>query len=310
MNYAYENGNSSYDPTGAIHVIYEEGRNALAIAEFLMPQLNMFLQMFVAQFSKQKQASLLSTNTGNAAALALQAQLPIPISYTMFNEAPYVPSTAEAATEIGTIYLIIISFVSVLMLDKLNEGMAGKLRPRTYMIWRLTVLPVLYFYLSLLYLALSCAWMIRFDKFFGGVGYLLYFLLSWCSMMAFGLVIENINNALGPPFTPVFFLFWTISNVATGFYPVELLSNFYRWGLAWPLRHNLIGSKAIIFGTKNVLGLNFGVIIAWIAVSYVLLPFTVRLQMHHKKDVIEQHRKELMERKYGSDKEDGSSESQ
>lgn len=299
MNYAYANGNSSYDPNGAIHVLYEEGRNALAIDEFMLPQVSTFLKTFTAQFAQQKQSSLLTTNAGNAAALALQAQLPSPISYTMYNEALCVPSTAEAATEIGTIYLIIISFVSVLMFDKLNEAMMGKLRKRTYYIWRIALLPTVYFFLSLLYLALSCAWKIRFDKYFGGVGYLIYWMLTWCSMMAFGLVVENVNNALGPPFTPVFFVFWVISNVATGFYPVELLSNFYKWGLAWPLRHNLIGAKAIIFGTKNLLGLNFGVVIAWVAVSLLLLPFTVRLQIHHKQAVWDKQEKELMERKYG-----------
>ena len=102
MNYAYTTGNSSYDPNGALHVIYEEGRNALVIAEFIIPQMLAFLKEFTAEFAQQKQASLATQNAGDANALALQAQLPIPISYTLFNEAPYVPSTAEAATEIGT----------------------------------------------------------------------------------------------------------------------------------------------------------------------------------------------------------------
>lgn len=197
MNYAYTNGNSTYDPTGAIQVYFEEGRNALAIDEFMLPQVNAFLLAFENEFAKQKQASLLATNTGDAAALALQAQVPIPVSYTLQNLVPYEPSTVEAATEIGTIYLIIISFVSVLMFDKLNEAMMGKIKSRTYFIWRMVLLPTVYFWLSLLYLALSCAWHIRFDHFFGGVGYFIYWMLSWCSMMAFGLVVENVNNALG-----------------------------------------------------------------------------------------------------------------
>jgi len=60
------------------------------------------------------------------------------------------------------------------------------------------------------------------------------------------------------PSPPVFFVFWVISNVATGFYPIELLSNFYKWGLALRLRHDLIGAKAILFGTNNLLGLTSG----------------------------------------------------
>jgi hypothetical protein len=103
MNYAYTVGNTSYDPTGSVHMYFEEGRNALAIDEFALPQLTSFLTDFVFKFAQQKQRSLLTANAGNAVALARQAENPIPIGYSMYNTAPYVPSTAEAATEIGTI---------------------------------------------------------------------------------------------------------------------------------------------------------------------------------------------------------------
>lgn len=161
------------------------------------------------------------------------------------------------------------------------------------------LLPTLYFILSLLYMALSCMWQIRFDKFYGSAGYVIYWMLTWCGMMAFGLVVENVHNVVGLPFTPVFFVFWVISNVSTGFFPVELLSNFYRWGLAWPLRHVLIGGKAIIFGTKNELGLNFGVLLAWIAVSIVLQWFTVDFQLRKKKSNVKSNKKEVLEKAHG-----------
>jgi hypothetical protein len=103
MNHAYDVGNSSYDPTGAVHVYYEEGRNALTIDEIGYPVLLDFLTDFVMSFTKQKQQSLAASNAGNAAALARQADNPIPVAYTLFNTAPDTPSTAEAATEIGTI---------------------------------------------------------------------------------------------------------------------------------------------------------------------------------------------------------------
>jgi hypothetical protein len=103
MNYAYSVGNTSYDPTGSIQMIYEEGRNALAIDEFVYPIVLSFLNSFVLEFAKKKHQSLLTSNSGNVTALALQAQNPIPISFSVFNTAPYVPTTAEAATEIGTI---------------------------------------------------------------------------------------------------------------------------------------------------------------------------------------------------------------
>jgi hypothetical protein len=191
------------------------------------------------------------------------------------------------------------------MFNVLNEAMMGKISTAHYYIYRISVLPALYFFLSLLYMALSCAWKIRFDKFYGGVGYLIYWMLTWMAMLAFGLVVENVNNLLGPPFTPFFFIFWVITNVVTGFFPIELLSNFYKWGLAWPLRHDLIAAKALLFGTKNLLGLNFGVIMAWVAISIVLQPFTIWMQMKKKRKQIEAHRREVLERVYGKDEEIG-----
>ena len=103
MNYAYSVGNSSYDPSWSVQVFYEEGRNSLAISEFVFPLITEFLGKFLMSFTLQKQRSLAATNAGDAAALARQAQNPIPISYTIINTAPYTPTTAEAATEIGTI---------------------------------------------------------------------------------------------------------------------------------------------------------------------------------------------------------------
>jgi len=299
MNHAYSVGNSSYDPSWSVQVFYEEGRNSLAIDEFVLPILNQFLNKFVMSFALQKQRSLAASNAGDVAALARQAQNPIPISYTLINTAPYEPSTAEAATEIGTIYLIIISFLSVLMFNALHEAMMGKIPTVRYFIYRLLVFPIAYLFFSALYLALSCAWQIKFDRFYGASGYVIYWMLSWAGMMAFGLAVENVNNVFGMPVTPVFFVFWVISNVTSGFFPIESLSNFYMWGLAWPLRHVVIGSKAILFGTKNLLGLNFGVLIAWVAVSIALQPITIWLQMRRRRQAVEANKKEVLERVYG-----------
>ena len=103
MDHAYSVGNSSYDPSWSVQVFYEEGRNSLVLDEFVLPILNQFLNKFVMSFALQKQRSLAASNAGDAAALARQAQNPIPISYKLVDTAPYEPSTAEAATEIGTI---------------------------------------------------------------------------------------------------------------------------------------------------------------------------------------------------------------
>ncbi|KAB8302738.1 hypothetical protein EYC80_006091 [Monilinia laxa] len=301
MDHAYEVGDDAYDPESAVHVLYEEARNALVIGEVVYPRLLEFLDQFVIEFTKQKQMSLLQlTNGSDVTALQRQVQNPLAVGFTVLNMAPAIPTTAEAATEIGTIYLIIVSFLSVLMFDKLSDTIMGTIPNRTYYIYRLAVLPFVYFFLSLFYLALSCMWHIPFSLHLGPSGYPLYWLLSWVSMMAFGLTIENINNILGMPFTPVFFVFWVISNVSTGFYPTEMLSDFYKWGVVWPLRHDMMGARAIIYGTKNTLKQNFSVLIAWVAISLIIMPGTVWIQMRKKRAMIEEKNRVVLERVWGA----------
>ncbi|KAI9650519.1 hypothetical protein NHQ30_000535 [Ciborinia camelliae] len=247
MNHAYEVGDEAYDPKSAIHVLYEEARNALVIGGVVYPRLLEFLDEFVLEFTKQKQENFLQgANRSNVTALQRQVQSPVAVGFTVFNVrdrfitspssmAPAIPSTAEAATEIGTIS-----------------------------------------------------------------GYPIYWMLSWVSMTAFGLTIENFNNILGMPFTPVFFVFWVISNVTTGFYPTEILSNFYKWGIVWPLRHDIMGARAIIYGTKNNLRQNFGVLMGWVLISLLLLPGTVWVQMRKKRVMIEEKNRVVLERVWGA----------
>ncbi|KAJ8070003.1 hypothetical protein OCU04_000406 [Sclerotinia nivalis] len=104
MNYAYEVGDEPYDPNHAISVFYEEARNALVIGQAVYPKLLDFLNKFVLEFTKQKQSSLLQgINGSDVTALQRQAQNPVAAGFRVFNMAPATPSTAEAATEIGTI---------------------------------------------------------------------------------------------------------------------------------------------------------------------------------------------------------------
>lgn len=45
---------------------------------------------------------------------------------------------------------------------------------------------------------------------------------------------------------------------------------------------------------------NFGVLIAWVLISLVLMPFTIWIQMRKKKAMIEQKNKVVLERVWGA----------
>jgi hypothetical protein len=77
---------------------------------------------------------------------------------------------------------------------------------------------------------------------------------------------------LGTPWTALWLIFWVISNVATGFYALELAPGFYRWGYAWPM-HNIVEfTRSVLFDLHPRVGLNLGVLLAWCAVDTLLFP--------------------------------------
>lgn len=56
------------------------------------------------------------------------------------------------------------------------------------------------------------------------------------------------------------------------FFPIEVLPRVYGYGYAAPFYNVSRAVRTIVFGTKNQLGLNFGVLIAWVGISCVTLP--------------------------------------
>ena len=84
----------------------------------------------------------------------------------------------------------------------------GKIPTGEYYAYRMVMPIVSYFFLSLLYSVLSVIWGIDFNAFYGHagiffsdsllrLGFVIYWMLSWISMLALGLPLENIQNAFG-----------------------------------------------------------------------------------------------------------------
>ena len=140
-----------------------------------------FLNTFVANFSKQKSQEVATASSNNITALQNALSVPIPISFTNINLAylpclsvsnvsPSEPVVGDAATQIGLIYLIIISFFGVVFYAPVHFQFAGKIPVREYYAYRL-VMPLLsYLLLSLLYTVLSVIWGINFNTHYGHAG--------------------------------------------------------------------------------------------------------------------------------------------
>lgn len=67
-------------------------------------------------------------------------------------------------------------------------------------------------------------------------------------------------------------MYFLLVNVSVCFMPIDLQPILYRYGYAVPFYNVSRGVRTILFGTKNNLGLNFGVLIAWAVISMFTLP--------------------------------------
>lgn len=67
------------------------------------------------------------------------------------------------------------------------------------------------------------------------------------------------------PFFPVGVIF----NVSVAFLSISDMDHFYAYGHIVPVWNSVDATKSIIFGTKNHLGQNFGVNLAWVIVAAV-----------------------------------------
>lgn len=114
---ARQTGDASYNASTAISVYYAQGRNEIAVGSYILPIVQPLLGGILGRFNARSVAEYIGANSGNATALQLLSRAPQtlsqPIWYTMFNVRPYTAQVASALTLVGHIYVVIISYVTL-----------------------------------------------------------------------------------------------------------------------------------------------------------------------------------------------------
>ena len=116
-----------------------------------------------------------------------------------------------------------------------------------------------------------------------------YWALNFFAMFALGLASENVTMIVGQPWTGLWLIFWVITNVSTSFYDIDIEPGFYQWGYAWPLHYVVQGTRQILFGLRQTLGVDFGVLIAWSAVNTLVFPFACYFMRWKSKNHIHEY---------------------
>jgi len=70
---------------------------------------------------------------------------------------------------------------------------------------------------------------------------------------------------------PYFMITWIITNVSVCIFPIDIMPHVFRYGYGAPFYNVNRAMRTVIFNTKNQVGLNFGVLLVWVAISCVTL---------------------------------------
>lgn len=252
---AVAQGNTSYDPYGAGQIIIISARDQTSYPTYILPSIYNFQFAVSSAFGPAWANRLAQTPSSNLSQVP-QAVNP-GIAFTLLDLRPFGPPVATPAVTIGLIYLIIISFFSFPFLMPIHMQYAMGDHPPLHfshmVIWRIMSNVIAYFFLSLCYSLVSLAYQIPFSNpsapptqpaanpnAYGKASFFVFWMLNWVGMSALGFPSENVGMILGPPWSALWLIFWVITNVATGFYSLDLAPGFFAWGYAWPLHNSTL----------------------------------------------------------------------
>lgn len=252
---AVTSGDASYDPLGIAQIIYNSARDENTYNAYIIPTLSQLQKTVITKFGPRWIEMMRNNGSLNDPRIPTQALNPT-IGFTEIDLRPFSPVVATPSVSIGLIYLIIIAYFAFPFLmpihNRLNSKRQGHPVKLSHMLlWRLMSNFVAYFILSFFYSLVPLAFGIPFsnprgittDVIMNGNGYgkgsfVVYWMLNWVGMTALGLPSENMAMIIGAPWSALWLTFWVISNVSTGFYPLELAPGFYKWGYIWPLHRS------------------------------------------------------------------------
>lgn len=279
---ALQQANASYNALGSIMSIFETGRDLNGMLQYVNPNMKRveeaYLKTAGAQIVPQltqnltdSQQKALFKNANTTALLSTQ----FPFSFDDMR--PFTDPVLIAPTQVGLIYIIILTFIQLNFFMPINFMMgAMKLKNSHYVIVKLLVSIGGYFILSLMYSFVTLAMQVDFTVAFGHSGFLVFWMSSFLTMCAVGGMNEVfflICFATIPPFIGAWLLFWVISNVTPTFSPIALSAKFFRYGYAMPIHSSYEISKVVFFNTyKGALGRNYGILVAWNVIVLILLP--------------------------------------
>lgn len=279
-----EGNENSINATDLIYSIYETGRDFMNMNSYVTPQVQKIEKMWL---SSQEGLTQLF-NESESFTINQVRKLTEAVTFVYEDKIPYTDPVLSAPSQVGLIYIIIITFFTVNSFADINQRVSQMgLKFRSYILFRICSSYMSYFFLSLGYSLVTLAFQVDFTPAFGRSGFLVYWMCSYITMIAVGLMNEVAFMVLlmyFPPFVGFWLLFWVLINISSTFAPIALCPEFYRFGYAMPVHNSFELTKVIFFNTyKGQMGRNIGILFAWIvfdtiAFCLLLKPFGKKMK--------------------------------
>lgn len=272
-----------FNYTEVFHSMYESGRDPTNMKTAILPIMEGLETAFAEYYTETYLPSLLDNITEAQPNITfnmknIAAAGRIGFGYTDYR--PFYRRGLITPAQIGIIYGLILTVFQFLVYTPLHMEMAKYLNARNYIIYRVLISFVTFFFTSLFYCTVSAMFGFDFTKAFGRGGFMVYWMSSWLYMLACGGANENMVSLIflyKPQFLGFWILTFVILNLGPSFFPMALDNVVYRYGYMMPI-HNAVGIFRVIFmdTSRRHMGRNYGVLVAWIVLNTSLQPFVIR----------------------------------
>lgn len=300
---AVRTNDTSFNVTeNLVEVIYETGRDYLAMNSYVIPFLKDFEKAFIQGFKLTYPVLLAELPQDSADnAISFLAQPP---TFYYYDHRPVKDSVIQAPLQLGLTYLVLFAFFQFVNTIKIQLFIASKVKGIRYILLRMCISHVAYTIISLSYVVLNICFKLPYNATFGHSGFLVLWGIAYLTMASLGGLNENVALLCFAYFQPLiggWLVLLMAMNIAPTVSPMALMNHFYRYGYALPI-HNSYDLVIVVFCNtyKGHMGRNIGIMIAWIVASNLALPFTMihvskRMRMKAEQEQ-EQKNKELAER--------------
>lgn len=277
-------GDTSYNVSAeTIRVYYETGRDMMSMNSYVTSNVQHMSIQFAANTShvitellSDVDKSSVFSNPGSLEVAAT------PLQFHMEDGRPWTDPTLFAPSQVGLIYVIILTFFAFNFFNDIHLSVARLgIKPLHLVLYRALSSIISFFILSLLYSLVTLAFQVDFTVAFGRSGFLVYWMTNFLTMWAVGAMNETMAMwciMVYPPILGFWMLFWVVVNISPTFTAMAILPKFYRYGYALPVHASYEITKVIFFDTyKGAMGRNYGILVAWDVFSTTFLIFTFKV---------------------------------